>query len=30
VLDRLAGLDVDNLSPRAARDLLYELKRDAE
>jgi DNA mismatch repair protein MutS len=30
VLDRLAGLDVDNLSPRAALDLLYELKRDAE
>ncbi|MEY4238230.1 MAG: mismatch repair protein MutS, partial [Pseudomonadota bacterium] len=27
--DRLKGLDVDALSPRAALDLLYELKREA-
>ena len=30
VLDRLAVLDVDTLAPRAALDLLYELKRDAK
>jgi DNA mismatch repair protein MutS len=28
VLERLATLDVDGLTPRAALDLLYELKRD--
>jgi len=27
--ERLAGLDIDALSPRGALDLLYELKRDA-
>ncbi|HVY63323.1 MAG TPA: DNA mismatch repair protein MutS [Gammaproteobacteria bacterium] len=30
VLDRLATLDADALSPRAALDLLYELARDAK
>jgi DNA mismatch repair protein MutS len=30
VLDRLAALAVDDLSPRAALDLLYELARDAK
>jgi DNA mismatch repair protein MutS len=30
VLERLASLDVDALSPRAALELLYELKRDAQ
>jgi len=29
VLERLASLDLDDLSPRAALDLLYELARDA-
>ena len=27
--EKLTGLDIDSLSPRAALDLLYELKRDA-
>ena len=27
--ERLAGLDLDALSPREALELLYELKRDA-
>ena len=30
VLDRLAALAVDDLTPRAALDLLYELARDAK
>jgi DNA mismatch repair protein MutS len=30
VLDRLAALQVDDLTPRAALDLLYELARDAK
>jgi DNA mismatch repair protein MutS len=30
VLERLASLEVDNLAPRAALDLLYELARDAK
>ena len=30
VLDRLAALEGDNLTPRAALDLLYELARDAK
>ncbi len=30
VLDRLAKLELDNLTPRAALDLLYELARDAK
>jgi DNA mismatch repair protein MutS len=30
VLDRLVAVDVDALTPRAALDLLYELKRDAK
>jgi DNA mismatch repair protein MutS len=30
VLERLATLDVDGLAPRAALDMLYELKRDAK
>jgi DNA mismatch repair protein MutS len=30
VLDRLVAVDVDDLTPRAALDLLYELKRDAK
>jgi DNA mismatch repair protein MutS len=30
VLERLATLDVDNLAPRAALDLLYELTRDTK
>jgi len=30
VLDRLAELEVDNLTPRAALELLYELARDAK
>jgi DNA mismatch repair protein MutS len=30
LLERLKSLDVDALSPRAALDLLYELKRDAQ
>jgi hypothetical protein len=30
LLDRLATLEVDNLTPRAALDLLYELKRGAK
>jgi DNA mismatch repair protein MutS len=30
VLERLAKLDIDALSPRAALDLLYELARDAK
>ena len=30
VLDRLAAVDADELTPRAALDLLYELKRDAK
>ena len=30
VLERLTKLDVDNLTPRAALDLLYELTRDAK
>jgi hypothetical protein len=30
VLDRLSALTVDDLSPRAALDLLYELARDAK
>jgi hypothetical protein len=30
VLERLAALAVDELSPRAALDLLYELARDAQ
>jgi DNA mismatch repair protein MutS len=29
VLERLAKLDVDELTPRAALDLLYELARDS-
>ena len=29
-IERLAALDVDNLAPRAALDLLYELARDAK
>jgi DNA mismatch repair protein MutS len=30
VLDRLAGLQVDDLTPRAALELLYELAREAK
>jgi len=30
VLSRLGGVDLDDLSPRAALDLLYELKRIAD
>ena len=30
VVERLRELDVDALSPRAALDLLYELKADAK
>jgi hypothetical protein len=30
VLDVLASLEVDDLTPRAALDLLYELVRDAK
>ena len=30
IIDKLAGLDVDSLTPRAALELLYELARDAK
>jgi hypothetical protein len=30
VLERLAKLEVDNLTPRAALELLYELARDSK
>jgi DNA mismatch repair protein MutS len=30
LIERLASLDVDNLTPRAALDLVYELARNAQ
>jgi len=30
VLEKIAALDVDSLTPRAALDLLYDLRRDAK